>query len=126
MTSPSFGAADNNRPAPGQVWWAYLGEGVGREQGGRRPVVIVADHAFLKPVETLAIVMPLTTRNREWPNHIQAVGATGVDPDSWIMTEQVRSISRLRLYKHVGSVSSDCFNAVKWWSSVFFGLPEPQ
>lgn len=112
--------------APGQIWWAELDEGVGREQGGRRPVVVVADYEYLEPVDALAIVMPLTTKNRGWPNHIQASGNTGLQPDSWIMTEQVRCVSRLRLHKHVGSLSPATFNTVKWWSSVFFGLPAPK
>ena len=112
--------------APGQIWWAYLGEGVGREQTGRRPVVIVADYEFLEPVDALAIVMPLTRTKRGWPNHIQAVGETGIQSDSWIMTEQVRTVSRLRLHKHMGSLSQATFNTVKWWSSVFFGLPAPK
>ena len=112
--------------APGQIWWAYLGDGVGREQSGRRPVVIVADYDYLEPVDALAVIMPLTTKKREWPNHIQALGETGVQPESWIMTEQVRTVSRLRLNKHMGSVSAECFNTVKWWSSVFFGLPAPK
>lgn len=112
--------------APGQIWWAYLGDGVGREQSGRRPVVIVSEHDYLDPVDAMAIVMPLTKARRGWPNHVRAQGDTGIRAESWIMTEQVRAVSRQRLKKHTGSVSEGSFNRLKWWSSVFFGLPAPK
>jgi mRNA interferase MazF len=120
------GAAANPQVAPGQIWWAYLGEGAGREQEGRRPVVVVADHDYLVPVDALAIVMPLTKVDRGWPNHVHALGETGIDGASWVMTEQIRTISRKRLRTHAGSLTPESLNRVKWWASVFLGLPAPQ
>jgi mRNA interferase MazF len=130
-------AATNPQVAPGQIWWADVGvgegavgkckgEGAGREQEGRRPVVVVADHDYLVPVDALAIVMPLTKVDRGWPNHVHALGDTGIDGASWIMTEQIRTISRKRLRTHAGSLSPESLNRVKWWASVFLGLPAPQ
>lgn len=112
--------------APGQVWWAYLGDTVGREQSGRRPVVIVSEYDYNESVDALAIVMPLTKTKRGWPNHVGALGETGINAESWIMTEQIRTISRQRLKKHTGSVSQASFGKLKWWASVFLGLPEPK
>ena len=112
--------------APGQIWWAYLGEGVGREQGGRRPVVVVSAHDYNDSVDALAIVMPLTKVRRGWPNHVKAQGDLGIRVESWIMTEQVRAVSRDRLKKHSGSISQASFDRLKWWASVFLGLPTPQ
>ena len=55
----------------GSIVWAELGEGVGREQGGRRPVVVIssADHRALVP--DLVAVVPATGVDRGWPNHVE-------------------------------------------------------
>lgn len=89
-------------------------------------MLIVADYDYLEPVDALAVVMPLTKVRRGWPNHVLAVGETGIRRESWIMTEQVRTISRQRLKQHAGSLSPESFSAVTWWASVFLGLPEPK
>jgi mRNA-degrading endonuclease toxin of MazEF toxin-antitoxin module len=40
----------------GEVWWAEMGPTIGREQSGRRPVVIY------RKVEDLIVSVPLTTQ----------------------------------------------------------------
>lgn len=47
--------------------WSYLEPMLGREQGGRRPVVIASTQAYLDVVDTLAIVVPVTRTDRVGP-----------------------------------------------------------
>lgn len=104
---------------PGEIWWARPDTTVGREQAGRRPVLIVAGPAFLRSITELALVVPLTSVNRGWPNHIAVPESGGLDCPSWAMTEQVRVISRKRLTKRIGIVPSETLNAVREWIADF-------
>lgn len=101
--------------APGVVAWATLEPVRGREQGGHRPVLVIASNGYLDAVTTLVIVLPLSTVDRGWPNHIRVDGPIGLDQPSWIMTEQPRTLSRDRITGIAGRVSQGCLNEVRIW-----------
>jgi mRNA interferase MazF len=95
------------------VCWADLGVGRGREQSGLRPVVVVVTPEYLDAVDSLAIVVPVTSRGREWPNHVALTGDTGLARPSWAMTEQPRTIARTRLVRLVGAVDRECLDRIR-------------
>jgi mRNA interferase MazF len=98
---------------PGDVVWVDLEPTRGREQGGVRPGVVVSSAAYLQAVDALAIVVPVTTRDRGWPNHIRVAGVTGLSTPSWAMTEQPRCVARERILRCTGSVDDDTFAAIR-------------
>lgn len=100
---------------PGQVWWASPDAAVGREQSGRRPVLVVSSAAYLDAVTTLVLVVPITSVNRGWPNHVQVRGVAGLGRDSFAMSEQVRAISRQRLDREIGVVTLECLAEIRGW-----------
>ncbi|MGN6250790.1 MAG: type II toxin-antitoxin system PemK/MazF family toxin [Marmoricola sp.] len=106
--------------APGDVVWVSPDVTVGREQAGRRPAVIVAGRTYLEVVDTLAVVVPITTVHRGWPNHV-AVGAALKQP-SWAMTEQVRTVSRRRITSYAGATSPGTLADIRRWISDFLEL----
>lgn len=108
--------------APGAVAWATLEPVRGREQGGHRPVFVIASSGYLDAVTTLVIVLPITTVDRGWPNHVLIEGPSGLDRPSWVMTEQPRTISRDRLTGIAGQVAPSCLNAVRTWLGDFLDL----
>lgn len=108
--------------APGVVAWATLEPVRGREQGGHRPVLVIASTGYLDAVTTLVIVLPISTVDRGWPNHIALDGPSGLDRPSWIMSEQPRTLSRDRITGIAGHVSQGCLNAVRLWLSDFLDL----
>jgi mRNA interferase MazF len=108
--------------APGLVAWASLEPVRGREQGGHRPVLIVASTGYLDAVTTLVITLPITTTDRGWPNHIRIDGPSGLDRPSWIMTEQPRTLSRDRITRIAGQVSPECLTQVRTWLADFLDL----
>lgn len=57
----------------------------GREQGGHRPVLVVASAGYLDAVTTLVIVLPITTTDRRWPNYVRVEGPSELDRPSWVM-----------------------------------------
>jgi mRNA interferase MazF len=108
--------------APGTVAWASLEPVKGREQGGHRPVLVVASAGYLDAVTSLVIVLPITTMDRGWPNHVRVDGPSGLDRPSWVMTEQPRTLSRERITGVAGEVSGECLSAVRVWLGDFLDL----
>jgi mRNA interferase MazF len=108
--------------APGIIAWAALEPVRGREQGGHRPVLVIASVGYLDAVTTLVIVLPITTTSRGWPNHIRVDGPSGLERPSWIMTEQPRTLSRDRITRVSGQVSPECLASVRSWLGDFLDL----
>jgi len=108
--------------APGVVAWASLEPVRGREEGGHRPVLVVASAGYLDAVTTLAIVLPITTADRGWPNHVRVEGSSGLERPSWIMTEQPRTLARERLTAVAGAISNECLVSVRMWLGDFLDL----
>lgn len=106
---------------PGAVAWAWLDPTVGREQSGRRPVVVVASAAYLDVVDTLAIVVPVSSTDRGWPNHVPLSGS-GDLPTGVVMTEQPRTVSRSRLGDVLGHLDGECLTEVRRWLGDFLDL----
>lgn len=104
------------------IVWASLESVRGREQGGHRPALIVASAGYLDAVTTLVIALPITTVKREWPNHISVEGPSGLERPSWIMTEQLGTLSRDRLTGIAGRVSAECLKSVRVWLGDFLDL----
>jgi mRNA interferase MazF len=108
--------------APGDVVWAAPDPTVvGREQSGRRPALVVSGNDYLDVVESLVIVVPITSVDRGWPNHIRVLGSDLAEA-SWAMTEQVRTISRERIVAGAGRVEAAVLAEVRGWIRDFLEL----
>lgn len=114
---------------PGDVAWAYLGArsgdavgALGREQVGRRPIVVVSSLDYLDAVDSLAIVVPVSTRDRGWPNHVALAGPTGLEAPSFALTEQPVTLARERLRRVVGHVDTECLAAIRTYLRDFLDL----
>lgn len=101
---------------PGAVVHALLDPVVGLEQGGRRPCIVVSSGEGLATMTTLVSVVPVTSTDRGWRNHVPVRGAaTGLTVPSFAMTEQVRTVSRSRIRTVSGSVDPECLRAIRAW-----------
>ena len=107
---------------PGDVAWASLEPVTGREQGGHRPVLVVASSDYLDAVTTLVIALPITTVDRGWPNHVKVEGPSGLEHPSWVMTEQPRTLARLRFTGVSGHVAPECLAVARRWVADFLDL----
>ena len=98
----------------GEIWLANLDPTVGSEQAGTRPILVLSSDFFNQGFSHLVYAMPLTSRNKNIRSHIPVVPPEGglVLP-SYIMCEAMRSISKRRLVKHLGSLSSRTVNNVE-------------
>jgi mRNA interferase MazF len=88
-------------PSRGEIWPADLGTGQGREQSGRRPVLVVSDDAFNQGLAGLVMVLPLTSKvkkSKNIPVHIAVDPPEGgLKTPSVILCDQLRTISKDRL-----------------------------
>ncbi|WP_124709257.1 type II toxin-antitoxin system PemK/MazF family toxin [Gordonia insulae] len=109
----------------GMVVWAELDPVRGREQSGRRPALVIASNLYLEQADSLAIILPATTTDRGWPNHIRLRG-TAFTPSrpTFAMTEQPRTVTRERLHDVIGVVDTDTMGEVDVWLRDFLSLPE--
>lgn len=106
----------------GAVVWADLDPTRGREQAGRRPALVVASDLYLEQAETLAIVVPATTTDRGWPNHVLLRGIDLPRP-TFAMTEPPRTLARARLHGALGVVDQATMAEVDRWLRDFLALP---
>lgn len=103
----------------GTVVWVNLDPTHGREQAGHRPCVVVSSRTHLELVTELVTVVPVTTRDRQWVNHVELTPAGVLDRPSWAMTEQVRTLDRSRIRRIVGRVDEECLGEIAWWAREF-------
>ena len=101
-------------PARGEVWLADLNPTRGREQAGRRSVLVISEDLFNRGAAGLVIVLPLTSTIRGIPSHVPvAPPEGGVRNASAILCEAVRSVSIERLVARWGAVESRTMAAVE-------------
>lgn len=106
----------------GAVVWVEFDPVRGREQAGHRPALVVSTQQYLNAVTTLAIVLPVTSRDRGWRNHVELTGRTGLSSTSWAMTEQPRTIARERIIRVAGVVDDPSLAEVRLYLRDYLGL----
>ncbi len=71
-----------------------------------RPAVVVSTDALNQGPSGLVTVIPITGTRRNIPLHIHVQrGVGGLTKDSWILCDQIRTISKARLHGPLGRVS---------------------
>ena len=79
-------------------------------------------HALLEEVRELAVIVPVTSKDRGWPQHVALQGPTGLPGASFAMAEQVRTISRERISRVIGNVDVLTLALVSSWLRDFLEL----
>jgi mRNA interferase MazF len=104
--------------APWQVWLADFGEPAGSEQGGRRPAVIVGSEDHCRFPIDVALVVPLTTKDRGLPHHVPIHSPqSGLNRPSWARTEDIRAVSTGRFTRPapLGRLSDSEIQQIRIW-----------
>ena len=88
----------------GDVYWADLEPIRGREQGGRRPVVVLSYDVFNERSETV-IAMAVTSQPQRAGYPLSWRFPPGILPkESWVKISQVRTLSTERLGRRAGQL----------------------
>ena len=88
----------------GDIFYADLNPVVGSEQGGTRPVLIISNDRGNRHSPTV-IVAAITSRvhtKAKLPTHTAVNDFEGLDKDSIILLEQIRTIDKHRLKQYMG------------------------
>src|SRR5262245_21096461 len=102
-------------PFRGEIWNADLDPTRGREQAGKRPVLVVSTDRFNDGPAELVVVLPITSKAKGIPWHVTlAAGrSTGLRMESYAMVEAIRCVARERLMKRLGEVAATAMGEVE-------------
>jgi mRNA interferase MazF len=91
----------------GDIFYADLSPVVGSEQGGIRPVIIIQNDIGNKYSPTIIIAAITSQINKaKLPTHVEISSEEyGLNKDSVVLLEQIRTIDKKRLKEKIGRMS---------------------
>lgn len=91
----------------GEIYHADLNPILGSEQGGYRPVLIIQNNRGNQHSPTV-IIAAITSRSKtKLPTHVPINGIKGLEKDSFVLLEQIRTLDKERLDDYVGRLSRE-------------------
>lgn len=110
----------------GDIYYADLSPVVGSEQGGIRPVLVIQNDIGNKYSPTvIAAAITSQINKAKMPTHIElAAKDYGLNKDSVILLEQIRTIDKRRLREKIGRIDDGLMASVNNALSISFGLGE--
>ena len=111
----------------GDIYYADYGKGIGSEQKGYRPVVIIQNNIGNKYSSTV-IVAAVSTRKEtraKLPVHCHIGAEHGLEAPSTILLEQIRTMSKKRLSRYVGRLDEKQLAEIDRALAISIGLIEP-
>lgn len=98
----------------GEIYLADLSPVVGSEQGGQRPVLIVQNDMGNKYSPTVIIVaITAQITKSKLPTHVELPAKeNGLNRDSVILCEQLRTIDKKRLLQLIGTLDQSYMDQV--------------
>jgi mRNA interferase MazF len=107
----------------GDLYYTRLNPVVGSEQGDNRPCVIVQNDIGNKHSPTI-IIVPLTCQlnKASLPTHVFIPRGCGLETDSFVLAEQIRTVDRSRLGRYIGRISDRLMDEVDAALAVGIGI----
>jgi mRNA interferase MazF len=109
----------------GDLFSACLDPVVGSEQGGIRPVLVVQNNVGNRYSPTV-IVLAITGQinKTRLPTHVPVAAlGTGLQKDSIILAEQIRTLDKRRLREKIGVLQPDVMQKVSEAMMISLGFP---
>lgn len=93
----------------GDMYYADLGRGVGSEQEGYRPVVIIQNNKGNKhsPTVIVAAISSKVGVKPKLPTHYFINAECGLERPSIVLMEQIRTLDKQRLTKYIGRLTTE-------------------
>ena len=110
----------------GDIYYADLSPVIGSEQGGIRPVLVVQNDIGNKFSPTIIAAAVTSQINKaKMPTHIEISAAEyGLNKDSVILLEQIRTIDKKRLKEKIGHLDDILMKRVDDAITISFGLTD--
>jgi len=110
-------------PSRGEIWWVDLSPVRGHEPAGRRPGLVVSVDAFNHGPAGLVHVIPITTKKKGIPFHVEVLPPEGgLARRSFLKCEDLRSVAIERLLEVCGSVGPGTLAEVEDRLRILLGL----
>ena len=108
----------------GELYYADLSPVVGSEQGGIRPVLVVQNDIGNKYSPTVIAAAITSKLNKaKLPTHIELSSKEyGLEKDSVVLLEQIRTIDKSRLKEKIGELSPYKMNQVNKAMMISLGV----
>lgn len=110
----------------GEIYYAELNPVVGSEQGGTRPVLVIQNNIGNQYSPT-TIIAAITSQisKAKLPTHVEVrAQRSGLEKDSVILTEQIRTIDKSRLKEKVAVLDDEVMGFVNNAIGVSLNLTE--
>ncbi|WP_418791629.1 type II toxin-antitoxin system PemK/MazF family toxin [Phosphitispora sp. TUW77] len=110
----------------GEIYFADLSPVVGSEQGGTRPVLVLQNDIGNQYSPT-TIVAAITSQisKAKLPTHVEVTSKnSGLEKDSVILLEQIRTIDKSRLKEKVTTLNEDIMQKIAQATEISLGLVE--
>lgn len=111
----------------GDMYCADLGKGIGSEQEGYRPVVIVQNDIGNR-YSTTVIVAALSSKVRakaRLPTHYCLDAVCGLQTPSVVLLEQLRTVDKRRFGRYIGRLDKEHMEGLNHALAVSIGLTAP-
>lgn len=114
----------NRKIRRGDIFYADLMPGVGSEQSGCRPILIIQNDTGNRHSSTViaAIITSRISTKAKLPTHAPIRAQQGLGHDSLVLLEQIRTIDKMRLKEYIGTLDSDAIRRVDRALIVSVGL----
>ena len=111
----------------GDLYLANLGHGIGSEQQGHRPVVIIQNDIGNRhsPTVIIAAVSSKVGVKAKLPTHYYMEPGGGLLQPSIVLLEQIRTIDKRRLSGYIGRLDEKHIRGINHALAVSIGLIEP-
>ena len=108
----------------GDIFYADLSPVIGSEQGGVRPVLVIQNDVGNKYSPTVIVAAITSQINKaKLPTHIEIPGSDyGLNKDSVILLEQIRTIDKRRLKEKTGHADCELCEDIEHALKISLGL----
>ena len=111
----------------GDLYYADLGRGIGSEQKGSRPVVIIQNNVGNRhsPTVIIAAITSKANIKAKLPTHYYLDTGNGLELPSLVLLEQIRTVDKRRLSGYIGRLDEKHIQGINHALAVSIGLIEP-
>lgn len=107
----------------GDIFYADLSPVIGSEQDGIRPIVVIQNDVGNRFSPTIIGIAITSKEKAKMPTHLEIDGTKyGLEKDSVILAEQIRTLDKSRLKEKVGKLDKDTLEKLKKAIEISFGL----
>lgn len=107
----------------GDIFYADLSPVVGSEQAGVRPIVVIQNDVGNRYSPTIIGIAITSKEKIKMPTHLEIDGSKyGLEKDSVILAEQIRTLDKSRLKEKVGRLDKETLDKLKKAIEISFGL----